>query len=185
MRTIFIVSAFLMFISTPVNSEEHGEEGALQLPTYPPVEAYSAISERPLFNSRRRPKAKEEVEETSNAAELKQAWQLVGTIIQQEQPIALFSQITGTKRTNLTIGMLLDKQWELQEIGEDYAVLVADEEEARFELWKPREKQSKKPKGRVTLENGQQTNRAQPNPNNQSEKTRQEGETRPAPVRTN
>ena len=182
---LLIVPVILMVLGTPLKAEEHTGENEPQLPVYPPVETYSAISERPLFNARRRPKPKEEVAETSNAAELKEAWHLVGTIVQDEKPIALFSQIKGSKRINLTVGSLLDKQWELQEIGDDYAVLVADEEEARFELWKPRALESAKPKARAPQENGQPNQRAQTNPKNPSEKTRQGGEIRPAPVRTN
>ncbi|WP_372835426.1 hypothetical protein, partial [Pontibacterium sp.] len=166
--------------------QEDATEALPQLPEYPPLETFSAISERPLFSQIRRPRAKEEVVDTSSAAELQETWHLVGVILQAQEPIALFAEITGAKRMNLAVGMSLDKKWVLHEVGGDYAVLVGDEdEEARFELWKPRaRKVAAPPKGRAVQQQNTQSTPTQPVPNKPSEKTRQGRETRSDPVRT-
>lgn len=185
MRTVVVLALILVWSIAGI-AQENSAQTPSQLPEYPPLEVFNEISERPLFSHNRRPKAKDEVADTSSGAELKEAWQLVGVILQAQEPIALFSEISGTKRINLVVGMSLDKKWVLHEVGDDYAVLVVDEDEARFELWKPRARKAAVPlKNPAVQQQNTQRTPTQPVPNKASEKTQQGRETRSDPVRTN
>jgi len=109
------------------------------LPDFPPLETFDEIIARPLFSSTRRPKAVDEPEEeNSDASEIKQTWMLVGVILNTEAPIAFFAKTDGSKKISLSKGMTLDASWTLEEVGPDHAVVIAGEDQARFELWRPR-----------------------------------------------
>lgn len=174
----------LLFLSSYLAAQE--DDSAVGLSEYPPLEAFDEISERPLFNQNRRPKAKEDIAEASNADELKQAWYLVGVILKQQESIALFAETSGPKRLNLIAGMPLDDNWTLSEVRSDHAVLISNGDEARFELWKPRARAVTPPaKSKSRQGNTSQNARVQAEPNKQSEKTTPQRRAIPAPpVRT-
>ena len=142
--TMLVALAILWPGKTPLSEDEVIQ---LTLPEYPPIETFDPISERPLFHSTRRPKPKtEEVQEEGvSQSELMEKWRLVGVILKNESPLALMSEKQGEKRLTLAKGMPLDQTWVISEIGEDFVVLEGNEEQARLELWQPRDSAPIKP----------------------------------------
>jgi len=183
MRIVILLIA-TMLLSGEVLSETEIHP-SLQLPDYPPLEAFSEISERPLFVSTRRPKAEPSVVSSSNASELKKTWRLVGVILKAEEPLAMFSEQAGAKRLKLSIGMELDRQWVVHEVGTDYAVVESNGDEARFELWKPRERTAPASVRDRTSTLGRSDNPQSPSDANHQTDTSGQGRTvRSAPERT-
>lgn len=144
--TFAILMALLMLWPGKTTLSEE-DVSQLKLPEYPPIEAFDPISERPLFHSTRRPKPKtEEVQEEGvSQSELMEKWRLVGIILKNESPLALISEQQGDKRLTIAQGMPLDQTWVISEIGEDFILLEGNEEQARLELWQPRDRTPIKP----------------------------------------
>ncbi|WP_370278864.1 hypothetical protein [Pontibacterium sp.] len=150
----------------------------LVLPEYPPLDTFEPISQRPLFNSTRRPKPKtEDFQQDVSQSELAESWRLVGIILNNDTPLALMAQKKGEKRLTLARGMPLDQTWMISEIGQDYIVLEGNDEQARLELWEPREKQA--PKRDRGKRNAQQEAQQEQSPNTNTRTQRAQG----APVR--
>lgn len=146
-KNAYVVLIALAMLSSGNTLLAEDEGSALALPEYPPIETFDPIIERPLFNSTRRPKPKtEEVQEEGvSQSELMKKWRLVGIILKNESPLALMSEQQGDKRLTLAQGMPLDQTWVISEIGEDFVVLEGNEEQARLELWQPRDRTPIKP----------------------------------------
>jgi hypothetical protein len=137
---------------------------SLTLPDYPPLETFEEISKRPLFTSTRRPKPKaDQFAENVTQKELMEKWRLVGVILNNETPLALMSEKQGDKRMTLAVGMPLDQTWVVSEIGSDFVVLDGSEDQARLELWQPRDKKAtrKSRRPRTNGNNEQSSGQAQ------------------------
>lgn len=147
---------------------------SLTLPDYPPLDTFDEISKRPLFISTRRPKPKEDqFAEDVTQKELMEKWRLVGVILNNETPLALMSEKQGDKRMTLAVGMPLDQTWVISEIGSDFVVLDGSGDQARLELWQPRDKKATKQPSR-TRSSGK---------NEQSSGQDQKAKTNPRPQR--
>lgn len=141
--TMLLVWAALWPGQTPLAEDEVSQ---LTLQEFPPIETFAPISERPLFHSTRRPKPKvDEAQDDISQSELMETWRLVGVILKNESPLVLMSEKQGDKRLTLAQGMPLDQTWVISEIGEDFVVLEGNEEQARLQLWQPRDRASLTP----------------------------------------
>ncbi|WP_299178594.1 hypothetical protein [uncultured Neptuniibacter sp.] len=118
----------------------------------PEIEAYSEISQRPLFHSTRRPKPKSQNGGSDSQGDLHEKWRLSGIVTHENEPVALFADRSGKTNVRLTVGMPLDQQGVLSEVGTDFALVDDNGESIRFELWEPRDRSPVKPP--VTAENG-------------------------------
>lgn len=153
---------FMLLWSTNVRAQD--DVSQLVLPEYPPLDTFEPISQRPLFNSTRRPKPKsEDFQQDVSQSELAETWRLVGIILNNDSPLALMAQKQGEKRVTLAQGMPLDQKWTISEIGRDYILLDGNDEQARLELWQPRERQA--PKQDRARRNAQQDAKKEQSPN--------------------
>lgn len=118
----------------------------------PELEAFSEISQRPLFHSTRRPKPKSQNGGSDSQGDLHEKWRLSGIVTHEKEPVALFAHRSAKTNVRLTVGMPLDQQGVLSEVGGDYALIDDNGVSIRFELWEPRDKNPVKPP--ATLENG-------------------------------
>lgn len=138
----WILTFAFSWLSLPAFAQEvapvSGEE--LSLPTYPPIENFAEISERPLFHTTRRPKPKSETAAPLDDSNVQEEWRLVGVIVREESPLALLAEQKSDKKVTLSVGMPLDRTWVLSEVGTDYVLLEGNNNEARLELWQPRDR---------------------------------------------
>lgn len=171
----------ITLLAMPVTADNGSQLGdkdtpdqSLTLPDYPPLDTFDEISKRPLFTSTRRPKPKaDQFAEDVTQKELMEKWRLVGVILNNETPLALMSEQQGDKRMTLAVGMPLDQTWVISEIGSDFVVLDGSGDQARLELWQPRDKKATKKPSR-TRSSGN---------NEQSSDQDQKAKTNPRPQR--
>ncbi|GGK84894.1 DNA utilization family protein [Amphritea balenae] len=111
---------------------------AESVPEYPPLQQYSEISSRPLFNPDRKPRHQSAQSGGGNAQQLRENWRLTGVMITAEQLMALFSERNGSKRLRIKEGLPLDDSWQLEQVTKDGVTLVSGEESVWLELHQPR-----------------------------------------------
>lgn len=125
---------------TPVFADEGADISPdPQISEYPAPDTFEMISKRPLFNATRRPRPAELSGTASDAQALREMWRLAGVVLQDGQPLALFSERNGEKHMRLAVGMPLDSDWSVTEIGRDFVLVESGDDQARLELWEPRE----------------------------------------------
>ncbi len=111
----------------------------VSLPPMPPREAFSGITERPLFSESRRPDAPLWAGDATSANELREQWRLTGIVMVGGERKALLAQRNGDKQLTLTPGMPLDTTWMLDEIHARYVLMGADGEQVQLDLLEPRD----------------------------------------------
>lgn len=140
MHTALLTGLLLCLLNPPLQAEED-TDGAVGLPIseYPAPDTFEMINKRPLFNATRRPRPAELSGAASDAEALREMWRLSGVVLQDGQPLALFSERSGERHMRLAVGMPLDSDWSVAEIGRDYVLVESGEDQARLELWEPRD----------------------------------------------
>jgi len=164
-----VVALSLSLIGNQTYAEDQNTQ--LVLPDYPPLDVFEPITQRPLFNSTRRPKPKQEdFQEDLSGSDLEENWRLVGIILNNDSPLALMSEMKGEQRLTLSKGMPLDHTWTISEIGRDYILLEGRDAQARLELWQPRERNAPKRESKKRAQNADAQQEQTPNSNTRTQR---------------
>lgn len=98
---------------------------------------YQAIEKRPLFHPTRRPRPKQS--DDSDSGVLNEKWKLVGIVMKQQEPIALFATRVKGQSVRVEVEKMLEPGWTVEEIQTDHVIVGDGSDSVRFELWEPRE----------------------------------------------
>lgn len=104
-----------------------------------PLSDFQRMLDRPLFNANRRPEASDEGAGTSSAEEqqLRETWRLTGVVLKPGLQRALFTQAKGGTYLQLEPGMVLDRNWQVEEITAEHVVLARGERRLEMLLYDP------------------------------------------------
>lgn len=103
-----------------------------------PLEAFAELLERPLFsNTRRPPRFSSETGQSLDEKQLRETWRLSGIVLRNERQLALFRQRQGDLREELEVGMALEDEWLLEQIGSDHVLLTRNQSSVLMLLREP------------------------------------------------
>lgn len=106
----------------------------------PPLEAFAALLERPLFSNTRRPALfRSDGGQNLDERQLREAWRLTGIVLHRERQTALFSRRQGDERLELEVGMPLENDWRVERIAADHVLLLHDGRSVQLLLREPAE----------------------------------------------